>query len=263
MFDFVNYSTEQLQIFLIVLLRITGVFLMAPVLSHSSVSTTVKVGLAIVLAIILTSVMGPVDMAPITDLWFLAGIAIREILIGAVIGLFFQLLFYAAQTAGSLIGYQVGLAIATEFDPTMKGQVSIIGRFWFMVALLLFITMNGHHLIISALADSFRVIPPGSSSLTNGTVAEMLIKYTAYVFVVALKIAAPVMLTLFLTDVALGTLAKTMPTMNVFFVGFPIKIAVGLLVIALSLPIVSFVLEKSTHYLDRELELMVLAMGKA
>jgi flagellar biosynthetic protein FliR len=91
----------------------------------------------------------------------------------------------------------------------------------------------------------------------------MMIKYTAYLFVIALKIASPVMITLFLTDVALGVVAKMMPTMNVFFVGFPIKIGVGLMVLAMSLPIVAYVLEKAIHHLDEELHLMFLAMGKA
>ncbi|MDH4155881.1 MAG: flagellar biosynthetic protein FliR [candidate division Zixibacteria bacterium] len=262
MFEFINYTADKLQLLLVIVLRLSGIFLIAPVWSHNSFPNLVKIGLMILLALILVSVLQPVELPEVQSLWQLAGLALKEIMVGFVIGLFFQIIFYGVQTAGSMIGYQVGLAIATEFDPEMAGQVSLLGRFWFLVATLIFITINGHHLVISAFVDSYLVIPAGGVSMAGG-VGELIIKYTAYVFVVAVKIAAPVMITLFLTDVALGTIAKTMPTMNVFFVGFPIKIAVGLVVMAISLPMVSYVLEKSVGYLDQELKLMFLAMGRA
>jgi len=149
-----------------------------------------------------------------------------------------------------------------EFDPSIGSQVSVIGRFWYVLAVLIFLTINGHHMIISAFVNSYQVIPPAGVAIQGG-VGELIIRYTAYVFVIGLKIAAPVMITLFLTDVALGTIAKTMPTMNVFFVGFPIKIAMCLLVMALALPIFAYVLERGVSFLDHELNMMFLSMGKA
>jgi len=165
-------------------------------------------------------------------------------------------------TAGSIVGYQMGLAMVTDYDHNLSGQVSILGRIWFIVATLTFLVINGHHLIISALAESYELIPPGVV-ITNAGLADMLIKYTAYVFVIALKIAAPLMVTLFLSDVALGTIAKTMPTMNVFFVGIPIKLGVGLSVMAIALPVCNFVLERSLSFVDAQVRVIFLAFGEA
>lgn len=262
MFDFINYSADKVQIFLLVLLRATGFLAIAPIISHTSVPKTIRVGFLILLSGLVASSLQDVQVEPIESLWQLAGLAVQELLVGTIISLIFLILFYGAQTAGSIVGYQIGLAIATEFDPSLSAQVSIIGKFWYLMAMLVFVTINGHHLLISAFVDSYQAVPPAGVHL-NGTVAEIVIRQTAYVFVIGLKIAAPIMIALFLTDVALGTIAKMMPTMNVFFIGFPIKIALGLSIMALSLPAFAYVLERGAAFLDNKLDLIFLSIGKA
>lgn len=262
MFDFVNFGANALQIFLLVIMRASGLFMMAPVFGDKSVPSLVRVGLIILLSGIIASVINQPQLPAIDSLWVLAGLAVKEILVGLIIGLVFRLLFMGVETGGAILGYQMGFAMVQLQDVSGNDQLSVVGKFWFIVAMLIFFTIGGHQLILSAFADSYEVIPPGSVG-TSGTVAELLIKYTAYVFVIAIKVAAPVMITLFLADVALGVIAKTMPTMNVFFVGIPIKIVVGLVTVALSLPLFGYVLQKVTLYLDRELKVLYLAMGKA
>jgi len=262
LFDFINYGADKVQIFLLVGLRLSGLFLIAPIFGNRYYPTMIKVGLVFLISIIMVSALRVVEIPEISSVWQLAGLAIKELMIGFIIGFIFKIIFFAAQTGGAVIGYQVGLAIATEFDTDTASQVSLIGRYWNFIATLIFLSIDGHHLVLRAIADSYRIIPPGSVGV-EGSAGELIIKYSAYVFIIALKIAAPVMITLFLTDVTMGTIAKTMPTLNVFFVGFPIKIAIGLSVIALSLPVVSYVLEKSVIYLDQELKLIFLTMGKA
>ncbi len=261
MFDFVEYGAAQVETFLLVILRAAGIFIVAPVFGHRSVPALVKVGVLICLGVALVPTISTSALAPTGSIWQLSGLAAKEILIGVLIGLVFQLLFMGAKTAGSVIGYQMGFALVSMPDVEEGGQITILGSFWYVVALLIFLTIDGHHLVLTAFADSYEAIPPGAAALP-ASVAELVIGYTAYVFVIALKMAAPVMITLFLTDVALGTIAKTMPTMNVFFVGFPVKIGVGLMVMALSLPVFSFVLRRGMLYLDGELRLMLAAMGK-
>jgi flagellar biosynthetic protein FliR len=173
-----------------------------------------------------------------------------------------MILLLAAQGAGSVVGYQVGFAIANVLDPNTQTQTSIIGSFWFLLGSLIFLSLNGHHMIIQAFHDSYVLVPPGQVVLTD-TAANTIIVHTAYLFVVALKIAAPVMVTLFLVDVSLGTIAKMMPNMNVFFVGFPVKVGVGLAVIALSLPAFSYVIETSLHHVNTQLGFLLAAMGRA
>jgi flagellar biosynthetic protein FliR len=192
----------------------------------------------------------------------LLGMALRELLVGLLIGFFFSLLFRAAEMAGALTGFQIGLVIANAFDPNANDQVAIIGRFWIILASLIFMAINGHHLVIQAFNDSLTIIPPGQVVIQGGT-AELMLKYTAYVFVLAIKIASPVIITLVLTDIALGTIAKLMPTMNIFIVGFPLKVGVGLMVTAVSLPVFGYVLEKATWYLNESIGELMLSMGKA
>jgi flagellar biosynthetic protein FliR len=261
LFDFLTYSLDKIQIFFLVLIRASGLFIIAPIFSNRAIPTQVKVSIVIVLTVVMMTALNNVSLAPVSSLVELAGLAFKELLVGAIIGLVFMLIFMGVQGAGSIVGYQMGMYLASALDPMTQGQTSIIGTFWTLLATLVFVTINGHHLVITALVDSYRAMPPGQV-LMNGSVGELIIKYTAYVFVIALKIASPVIVTLFLVDVAMGTVAKMMPTMNVFFVGFPVKIFAGLMVMALSMPIFQYVLEKVTGYLNEELGVLLLTMGK-
>ncbi|UCC43414.1 MAG: flagellar biosynthetic protein FliR [Candidatus Zixiibacteriota bacterium] len=262
MFEFVNYGADKLQIFLLILLRASGLFVISPILSHRSVPRMAKAGLVLLFSIILVSVLPDPNLAEVRSLPELLGIAFREVFIGAIIGFTFALLFYAVHGAGSLVGYQIGFAMALVLDPTSKTQQSVMSQLWYVVATLIFLTINGHHMIISAFADSYTVMPPGHV-VVAGSAGELVIKYSFYVFTLALKLVAPVTVTLFLTDVALGIVAKMMPTMNVFIVGFPLKIGTGLVILAFSLPIFSYVLQRATGYLDGQLGSFLGVMGKA
>jgi flagellar biosynthetic protein FliR len=263
LFDFINFGADQLIILLLTILRTSGLLVTAPVIGDRGIPNLVKVGLVILLALLLMPTISNVDsFGQVDSAWQLAGLALQETLIGAIIGLFFRFIFIGVLTAGSIIGYQIGFMFATMFDTNLSNQVSIIGRFWYVIAILFFLSINGHHLIINAYAESYQVIPLGGVS-TYGSVGELIIKYSAYIFVIALKVASPVIITLFLTDVALGTIAKTMPTMNVFFVGFPIKIGVGLVVMAISLPLFAYVVERALGYFDTELRIFLYSFGGA
>jgi len=262
LFDFVIFSAAELQVFLLLIIRASGLLLAAPILGHASLPVPIKAGLVILFAII---TFPSVDVAAIPAVGTnaeLAALVVRELMVGVLLGFFFSLLFRAAELAGAMAGFQVGLAISQAFDPSSGGQVSVIGRFWILIASLIFLAINGHHLIISAFNDSLRVIPPGMVPLRAET-AELVMKYSAYVFVLAVKIAAPVLVTLILMDVALGTIAKMMPTMNIFIVGFPLKIGIGMVVVAVSLPIVAYVLEKSTSYFNHAVNEMMLTLSGA
>ena len=262
MFDFITYGSDQLQILLLVILRTSGLFLVAPLFSHSNMPKLIKVGLLVVLSALLTSVMPPSELVVADSLWSLAGMAIKELLVGFVIGFVFRIMFWGVHTAGSQIGYQMGFAMVTQYDANLAGQVSVLGRMWFIVAMLIFLAIDGHHLVINALASSYEMMPAGFVSIPSG-IGELIIKYSAYVFIVALKIAAPLMISLFMTDVALGTIAKTMPTMNVFFFGIPIKIGVGLTVMAMALPMVNYVLRNTLGYFDQQVQTILIVMGRA
>jgi len=217
--------------------------------------------LVIILSGIIVSAIDHPALESITSAWQLAGFAIKEILIGFVIGITFKLVFMGIKTGGAILGYQLGFAMVSLPDVDTSGQVSVVARFWVLIATLIFLVINGHHMVITALVDSYRAIPVGMASMT-APIGEMMIKYSGYIFVIAIKLAAPVTVTLFLTDVSLGLISKVMPTMNVFFVGFPIKVGVGLAVVAMSLPLFAYVLENFVNLLDGELRVIYAVWGE-
>ncbi len=261
MFEFVTYSAERLEFLLLIILRTSGLFLIAPILGYRNLPSAIRISMVLIFSLVLNATLASTSIPPITNEWQLLGFAIREITIGFLIGFFFQLIFIGVQTAGALVGYQIGFAMVALFDPAQSEETTIVSQFWFLFAALIFLSIDGHHVIIKSYVDSYTILPLGAVSL-DLNLAALIAKATAFVFVLALKIAAPVLVTLFLIDVALGTVSKMMPSMNVFFVGFPIKIGAGILVMALSLPIVAHVLEKGMVFVDGELQQMFLAMGK-
>lgn len=263
LFDFINYSSEQLIILILVIVRTSGLFIMAPVLGDKTIPKLIKVGMALLLSLVLLPVVpNPEAMPEVTSLWQLLGYVFNEILIGFIIGLFFRFIFIGVMIGGAIIGYQVGFMFAMTFDNNQAAQVSIISRFWYIIAVLFFLAINGHHMIISAFAQSFDLIPLGNIN-NAASVGEMIIQYSAYMFVIGIKVASPIMITLFLIDVSLGTISKMMPTMNVFFIGMPVKAGVGVLMMAMSLPLFVYVIEKSVTYFNDGLSDLLYSIGKA
>ncbi|MDH3891264.1 MAG: flagellar biosynthetic protein FliR [candidate division Zixibacteria bacterium] len=260
MFEFVNFGAEKLQFLLLIIVRTSGLFALAPVFGERGLPPLVRVGLVLMLSLVLVPTVSLETIEVAKSFWQLGGLVLHELFIGFLIGLLYRLLFMGTLTAGGIVGYQLGFAMVTVFDKNLASQISVVGRFWYTLAILIFLGINGHHLIISAFADSYMIIPPGVFNVA-ADFGDLIIKLTAFVFIVALKIAAPLMITLFLTDIALGTIAKTMPTMNVFFVGFPLKITIGLSVMAISLPVFGFVLERTTGYFDQQLQILLTGLG--
>lgn len=262
MFDFVNFAAAKLQLFLLIMLRASGLFLIAPILSHRAFPVPAKLGLVVLFALILVAAMPNAVVPEAQSLSELVTLAAKEIFVGLAIGFLFSLLLMGVQMAGDVISYQIGFAMASIMDPDQGHEVTTLGTFWFLSALLIFIGINGHHVIISAFNDSYQLIPAGQVVM-NGSVGEMIMTYSAYVFVIALKLAAPVVVTLLLVDVAMGVVSRMMPTMNVFLLGFGVKVAVGIAIMALSLPVFAYVLEKATGYINTELINLLGALGRA
>lgn len=262
MFDFVNFAAAKLQLFLLIMLRASGLFLIAPILGHRVFPVPAKVGLVILFALILLAASPNMTVPQSDSLGDLVVLAAKELFVGFAIGFLFALLLMGVQTAGDIVSYQIGFALANVMDPDQGHEVTTLGQFWLLTATLIFLCINGHHIIISAFNDSYQLIPAGHVVM-NGSVGEMIITYSAYVFVIALKLSAPVVITLLLVDVAMGIVSRMMPTMNVFIIGFGVKVAVGLVIVALSLPVFAYVLEKATGYLNTELANLLAVLGKA
>ena len=154
----------------------------------------------------------------------------------------------------------MGFGIVNVIDPQSSNQISILGQFLNIMAILILLSLNGHHVILNGLLHSFDVVPLGGVTLA-APVMEKLMAMSAEIFVVAVKISAPILVALFLISVAMGILARTVPQMNVFIVGFPVQIGVGLTALTVSLPLFYLMMERIVHTLGRDLAAVIGFLG--
>jgi flagellar biosynthesis protein FliR len=146
------------------------------------------------------------------------------------------LVFSALHIAGQIIDMQIGFGMVNVLDPTMNTQVPITGNFIYIMSTLLFLAMDGHHILISALFKSYSILPINGLAFTDAMVNNITTIFSD-VFIIGIKISIPVLAAALLAEVALGILSKTVPQMNVFVVGIPLKIGIGLLTLYVMIPI--------------------------
>jgi flagellar biosynthetic protein FliR len=230
-------TLHLLSLFLI-FVRILAVLMTAPLFSNRSVPTIAKIGFAGLLSLILLPVPGApasahLDTLPANLLPFALMVA-QEVLIGAVIGFVSNLVFMAVGIAASMMGLQAGFRAANLFNPFTNVSSSSLNQFYTLMAIALFLTIDGHHWLISALVRTFKVAPLGTF-VFNNTVSNGLITLTNEAFIAGARLALPVVGTLLLTDLGLGLIARAVPQVQVFFVGLPLKMGLGLLTLALTL----------------------------
>jgi len=218
-----------------VLLRILAFFSVMP-LWGAKVPGPFRVVAAMWFAVLFSFVLPPVDLSPTLGLAEMVVGGLHEILMGVVLGLLVQLALAAVSLAGQFIGFQMGLSIASVIDPTSSEQVPVISQFLNLLALLLFLELDGHLLVVKLLAGSFAWIPPFSARLDPALLSHLVVEKGGEMFSTCLQIAWPISLTLFLTYLSLGLLNRMTPQMNILMLGFPISILVGFLVLGFMLP---------------------------
>lgn len=234
--DLYDIMQNHLGIFFLVLTRISGIFIIAPFFGSLNIPVYIRTMVAAALTLVIFPVVDQQGVAPLptTLLGFVLSI-ITELIIGWLIGFVSYLIFAAINMAGKLMDMQVGFAVVNVVDPTSGQQIPLIGSFLYNLGLIIFLVSNSHHIIIAGLFESFELVPVlGASfdlSLTN-----IIANFTGGIFLTGLKIALPVLFAVLLTDVGLGILARTMPQMNIFVVGIPAKIVIGLFVLSIALP---------------------------
>ncbi len=231
--ELVEYITNNASTFLFVLIRTGSMLMLAPVFGTPNVPLRIKTGLAIVLSLVLMSIVPPVEM-PRDLIGLCLGIA-GELLIGFTIGLTVRFVFAGFEFAGQVSGFQMGLGMANVYDPINSVQITVLGRLMSILSLLIFLSINGHLLVIAALKKSFETVPPYGTHLT-GTLMQHILHISGNVFVTGVKIAAPVMATLLFLNTSLGIMARTVPQLNMFVIGFAVATIVGFLVMAMSMP---------------------------
>ncbi len=225
-------SIAQAQLFLLALTRILAMLVQVPMLGGNVIPNQVKIGLGVMLtAVIIPWQPLPANTASIPDLAYAIRIG-QELLVGTLAGFAASMTFGALQIAGETMGLGSGFSSSRIFNPAMGESGGAMDQLFVMVALLLFLILDGHHIFLMALQRSFALIP------LNSSLPEMPLNQLALLFAqtiaVGIQLAMPVMGALLLTDLTLGLLARVAPQIQVFFLGLPIKIGVGLLVLALA-----------------------------
>lgn len=231
-------TPPQFETFLLIFLRISSMLFLFPLFSSRQVPVQVRLGLGGLLSFIIYRV----EPAPhLTGGAFelIVG-ASAQVLIGVIVGFVASLLFTGIQFAGELIDIQIGFAIANVINPQTQQNITIIGELQLTLATLIYLATNSHYLLIQGMAGSFNLLPLPYVNL-GPSVAGNLAIFFAQSFVIVYKIAAPVVVALFITNVALAFMARVAPQMNVFIIGLPIQVGVGLTMMAISLPLLATV----------------------
>lgn len=233
----VSISSELLQTWVITLMlpltRILGVIATAPIFSHRAHPTRVKLGMGLLLTLAVMPTLPPI---PTVDIFSVQGILLlsEQLIIGASIGFTLRLFFAAIDLAGQLIGSTMGFGFATFFDPNSQGQTTVINQFIMMLAMLIFLSLDGHLLIVSVISQSFTSMPIALNS--SGVNSIKIAKLGGEMFSIGLLLALPCVATLLIINMALGILTRTAPQLNLFGIGFPVTLSMGFLILALALP---------------------------
>lgn len=230
-----NLPFDQIQLFLFVLVRVGAILFTIPFLEARNVPVLVKVSLAVAFSVLIIPRLGVAVPSLIDSPILLALGIVAEVGVGIAIGLSLQLLIAGIQLAGQLAGFQMGFAIANVMDPASSLQIPILSQFLNLFALLIFFAINAHYYFIMALMESFERIPPFGAQFDD-RLLQLVITMAGELFVVALKLGAPITVALLLANVALGLTARTVPQMQLFIVAMPVKILMGLFFLGISLP---------------------------
>lgn len=254
-------ALNELWSFLFVLVRTAGILSVIPIIGSGMVPLRVKAGIAFAVAMVFAPIV-TVQFRPdwLQPMHLTMGLAM-ELMIGLVLGFATRLLISAVEFAGSMIGIQLGLSVAVQLDPVNQVEVPVLGSFLAILMSLLYFVVDGHHLLLFALGASFSLIPPFGAHVSRAILSDQVIVLHD-MFVLALKLALPVMASTFFVYVVLGILGRVMPQMNVLFTGFPLTIGLGLLVLGFSLPLFSLLFQQSIIGLEEVMISLMKEMGR-
>jgi flagellar biosynthetic protein FliR len=228
--------TADIQKFLLIFTRVVAVLWLLPLFSSRAVSAPFKAGLSLLIAYLLFDSM-TFEQSFSSDPYMMLLFVFKEVFIGLAIGFSVRVLFVAVNVAGEIISIQSGFSFARFMDPLSMAQVSIIEQMKSLLAMLLFLATDSHHILIRAMVSSFKDVPIGSVMIQQ-SLFQYLIVATGKVFVTGFKIGAPIIVTLLFVEVALGMLSKMIPQINIFIEGVPLKIIVTVAMFSLSLGVI-------------------------
>ena len=246
--DIFNLNYAEFERFLFVFFRVGALILFVPVLGSRQIPSSMKIGFILFLSIVIFPLVQDRPVREPQGILELSTFLISDVTIGLGIAFIARLIFTAVQIAGTVVDFQMGFGVVNVLDPQTDTQVSVTAQFHNIIAILIFLAIDAHHFIIQAIVESFFIINPAEINFASITPEYMLYLFSA-TFTTAVKIAAPIMAILFFLSVGLGLVARTVPQMNVFIVGFPLQIGVGLLMVGLSISFFNMLVQQQMYEL--------------
>lgn len=234
-------TLEQFSVVFLIFTRFSALVAVLPFFSWRGIPVLTKIGFAALLAWLLYLTGSPQVTLPSHFLLYVSAV-LSEVLLGLALGFLVLMVFTAARIAGQLVDLQSGLMMSSVFDPQYGGQVTIFGHFYYLFALVFYLSVNGHHQLLAGLAGSLKLVPPGGAVFQAALIPEFT-RLIYQMFMIAFQLAVPVVAVLIFSDLALGLLSKTVPQLHVFMIGMPLKVGVGLFIIYLIFPYFAQVLE--------------------
>lgn len=233
--NLLQFDPTQFVGFIVIFTRILGIMTLAPILGDNNIPAQIKVAIALLLSLVFFPIVAAPKVGASPDVGTLVYMAVTEFGIGLLMGFVARLFFTSVTLAGEVAGFQMGVSIANIFDPSSDTQISMIGQIQVVFALLLFVVLDGHHLLINSLAESYRIVAPGQLVMREEGM-RMLIDQVGKIFLVGLQIGAPLIVALLAANFSMGLIARSVPQINVIIVGFPFTIGLGLLFLFIGFP---------------------------
>jgi flagellar biosynthetic protein FliR len=234
--EIMEFAVKHFQVFLLVWVRLSATILMAPMFSSPLVPDRMKLVFSFALTLTVFPWVAKYTPPIPVDMLMFGLVVLKEAIIGIIIG-FFEAMIFAAFTLGTqFFSVQMGLGMSQVFDPITQEETPILSSMFYLIALLVFVGMGGMHMIIRAAVDSFQMIPAIDLILNREALLDTVVRYFSMMFLIALKLAFPIMATGTVLAIALGLLGKASPQLNIMSFGLPIQFGVGLLVLMLVLP---------------------------
>lgn len=258
--DVFSIFMDKFTLFLLILVRMSSLFVVTPVFGGRNVPSYLKVGLAFFCSIILVTLLKDVTVE-FTDIFSYAAIVLKELAIGIILGFTSYLVFSALYLAGQIIDTQIGFGMVNVLDPLHDTQVPLTGNFLYILTLMFFLIMNGHHVLLTALFKSYNILPV-NSFVFNDVLFNNMLNIFYETFQIGFKISIPIIAASLLAEIALGILTKTVPQMNVFVIGMPLKVGVGLVTLLAMIPMYLTTMDITFNKMYNYIYLIIKSMAK-
>ncbi len=259
--DYMGEYLPNLAIkFGLIIARLSAFFITAPFYSSIQIPMPVKAGLAVFCTLVLFPLVGVEGFTAPGEPLLIVILGVNEIICGLLLGFSLYVTFACIQLAGELIDLRMGFALVNVLDPQSGENIPLVGQFKSMLATLVFLAVYGHHYLLKGLFNSYKLVPLGSYISVNNSI-DVILRICGNIFLLAFQMALPVIACLFIVDISFGFLARTIPQINIFSVGLPTKILLGILILCLALPNLVLFLEKIFQSMYEGIDLLLKGLG--